>query len=325
MTQQSATLRRIGIVADTRGYHVVLGATGGAGHALVTELARQGRRVRAVSRRASEPWPKGVEAVTADILRADEVRKACRDAAVVYHAANVPYSQWQQVLPAMTESVIAGASAADAVLVVVDNLYMYGPPGAPLTEDSPRQASGPKGQLRARLEDTFLAAHTTGRVGVAIGRGSDFYGPHANSAATLLAIEPALRGKTASWLGSLDAPHPLSYLPDFARGLVTLGTNARAWGEVWHIPSGPPVTGRTFIAEVFEALGQPPRMRRLGRGMLTLAGLVNRQIREAREVLYQFEQPFVMDASKFERVFGGSVTPLREGVRQTIDALQSTL
>jgi hypothetical protein len=106
---------------------------------------------------------------------------------------------------------------------------------------------------------------------------------------------------------------------------VTLGTNARAWGEVWHIPSGPPVTGRTFIAEVFEALGQPPRMRRLGRGMLTLAGLFNRQIREAREVLYQFEQPFVMDTSKFERTFGGSVTPLREGVRQTITALQAAL
>jgi hypothetical protein len=59
--------------------------------------------------------------------------------------------------------------------------------------------------------------------------------------------------------------------------------------------------------------------------MLTLAGLFNRQIREAREVLYQFEQPFVMDTSKFERTFGGVVTPLREGVRQTIAALQSTL
>jgi nucleoside-diphosphate-sugar epimerase len=283
----------------------------------------EGRRVRAVSRRASEPWPKGVESVTADILQADDVRNACRDAAVVYHAANVPYSHWQHVLPAMTERVIAGASA-DAVLVVADNLYMYGPPSSPMTEVSPRRASGPKGQLRARLEEAFLAAHTSGRVGVAIGRGSDFYGPHANSAANMLVIQPALRGKTASWLGSLDEPHTLTYLPDFARGLVILGTNARAWGEVWHIPSGPPVTGRTFIAEVFEALGQPPRMRRLGRGMLTLAGVFNRQIREAREVLYQFEQPFVMDTSKFERTFGGSVTPLSEGVRQTIAALGST-
>ena len=109
-------------MAETGGYHVVLGATGGAGRALVAELARQGRRVRAVGRRASEPWPKGVEAVTADILQSDEVRKACRDAAVVYHAANVPYAQWQQVLPAMTESVIAAASAdlVDLGRLVID-------------------------------------------------------------------------------------------------------------------------------------------------------------------------------------------------------------
>ena len=88
----------------------------------------------------------------------------------------------------MADNVIAGASAADAVLVVVDNLYMYGPSRGPMTEETPRRASGAKGQLRVRLEEKFLAAHAEGRVGIAIGRGSDFYGPHANSA-------PDLQGK----------------------------------------------------------------------------------------------------------------------------------
>ena len=111
-------------MVEAGGYHVVLGATGGAGHVLVSELARQGQRVRVVSRRAAGPWPTGVEAVPADIMRADDVRRACRDAAVVYHAANVPYSQWREILPAMADNVIAATSAADAVLVVVDNLYM---------------------------------------------------------------------------------------------------------------------------------------------------------------------------------------------------------
>jgi hypothetical protein len=64
-------------------------------------------------------------------------------------------------------------------------------------------------------------------------------------------------------------------------------------------------------------------MRSLRWGMMTLAGLFNRQIREAREVLYQFERPFVMDASKFERTFEAPVTPLREGVRETLAALRS--
>ena len=158
----------------------------------------------------------------------------------------------------MTESVIAAASAADAVLVVVDNLYMYGPQSGPMTEDSPRWASGPKGQLRARLEEMFLAAHSSGRVGVAIGRGSDFYGPMPTQPPTCWSFSRPCGGKLPPGLARWMRPTRSAYLPDFARGLVTLGTNARAWGEVWHIPSGPPVTGRTFIAEVLEALGQPP-------------------------------------------------------------------
>jgi hypothetical protein len=84
------------------------------------------------------------------------------------------------------------------------------------------------------------------------------------------------------------------------------------------------VTGRTFITEVYEELGKPPKMRRLGQGMLALAGLFDRQIREAREILYQFEKPFVMDTVKFEQAFGASVTPLRDGIRQTLSALRSS-
>jgi len=41
--------------------------------------------------------------------------------------------------------------------------------------------------------------------------------------------------------------------------------------------------------------------------------------RESLEVMYQFEAPFIMDGSKFSRVFGDMpTTPLREGIRQTL-------
>ncbi len=45
-------------------------------------------------------------------------------------------------------------------------------------------------------------------------------------------------------------------------------------------------------------------------------------IRESIEVLYQFEHPFVMDASKFVQRFGSRVTPHREAIRQTLVALR---
>ncbi len=135
-------------------------------------------------------------------------------------------------------------------------------------------------------------------------------------------VKPAINGRKASWLGRLDAQHTLSYLPDVGWGLATLAEREESLGEIWHLPAGEPLTGRQFIQMVFEELGRPPRMGVIRRPMMVLAGLFSPQIRESLEVLYQFENPFVMDASKFTRAFGSRVTPHREAIRQTLNALR---
>ena len=48
--------------------HVVFGASGGAGAAVVRALASQGKRVRAVSRSGGGPALDGVERVAGDAL-----------------------------------------------------------------------------------------------------------------------------------------------------------------------------------------------------------------------------------------------------------------
>jgi nucleoside-diphosphate-sugar epimerase len=179
--------------------------------------------------------------------------------------------------------------------------------------------------LRARLEDYYLNAHRAGVVRVAIGRASDFVGVAANSAPNMLVITPAIQGKPASWLGTLDAPHTLSYLPDVARGLITLGEREEALGEVWHLPADAPLTGRQFIELVFAELHRPPRMRVISRPMMLLAGLFSPMIRESLEVFYQFERPFVMDSSKFTRTFGHRATPHRDAIRETLRRAEGDL
>ena len=71
----------------------------------------------------------------------------------------------------------------------------------------------------------------------------------------------------------------------------------------------------------YRALGEKPSMRAYGNWSLTLAGLFNSRIREVKEVLYQFRDPFVVDTSKFEDAFedpvplGRSPWSFRGGLR----------
>ncbi|HXM19013.1 MAG TPA: NAD-dependent epimerase/dehydratase family protein [Candidatus Tumulicola sp.] len=307
------------VIAESRlgELHVVLGGTGGAGASVVRELAANGKRVRAASRRRhNDPE---VEWVVLDARQADDVKRACAGASVVYHCANVPYRDWEAQLPVIADAVIAAAAAAGATLVVMDNLYMYGPVDGPMTEATPRRPVGHKGRLRSELEKKYLSAHRSGTVRLTIGRASDFYGAFGLSAPLALAIDPMLQGKRASWIANLDAPHTLSYLPDVARGLITLGERSEALGQIWHIPAAEPLTGRQFITMAAEAIGRHAEMSRITLPMMWLAGLFDAQIREATEVYYQFAKPFVIDAAKFTNAFGGHVTAHREAIPVTVE------
>ena len=218
------------------------------------------------------------------------------------------------------KAIIEGAASAGAKLIFGDNLYAYGPVDGPLNEDLPHQASGPNGRTRAHIADDLLAAHRDGRVRAAIGRGSDFFGPHAHqSTAGDGVFARAVADKPARVLGNPDAPHTVTYLDDFARALVTLGEREEALGKVWHVPNAGAVTTRQFVEMVFRELGRPPRLRAAPRLGLAVAGLFNPTIRALREQLYQSERPWVVDSSRFEQTFGWRATPLPEAIRATVD------
>jgi len=71
--------------------HVVLGASGAIGGAVVRELASQGHRVRAVSRGGGGPEVPGVKIHRGDITSAGGAKAACEGAHVVYHCATPAY------------------------------------------------------------------------------------------------------------------------------------------------------------------------------------------------------------------------------------------
>jgi len=277
--------------------------------------------VRAVTRSGATDVPDGVEQVAADVATPDGARRACAGAAVVYHCAQPPYTKWVELFPPLTRAVLDGTADAGAKLVFADNLYVYGPPEGPMTEETPQWAQGKKGRIRIEMAAAILRAHADGRLRCTIGRSSDYYGPRGTTSTVGdNLMKPVLRGKRARWLGSLDQPHTLNYLEDMARALVTLGEREEADGQVWHLPAAESLTGRQFLTLVYEAAGLAPKVGVASRPMIRLVGVFNPLVRELNETLYQFERPFVSDASKFQRAFGPfEPTPHPEAVRPTVE------
>ncbi|MBN2113600.1 MAG: NAD(P)H-binding protein [Acidimicrobiia bacterium] len=308
------------------GLHVVLGAGGGLGRAIAAEAASRGLPVRAVNRGGDVDLP-GVAAVAADVETADGAARAVNDAGVVYMAAQPPYHEWPGRFPGMLRTVVDATAAAGARLVMVDNLYGYGPDAGPMSEAGPERATDAKGRTRREMTGLLLAADREGRLPVLIGRLSDYFGPHGdNSTVSALAVIPGAAGKPIRWPGSLDAPHSVAYLPDAARAFVTLAATPSAWRRIWVLPHAPAVTGGEILGMVNRALPRPVKTARLGMGLLRLAAPFHRPSREILGIGYQFTAPFVADDAAFRQAFPEfAVTPLDRAMAETVAWYRSRL
>ncbi|SDO81590.1 Nucleoside-diphosphate-sugar epimerase [Pedococcus dokdonensis] len=298
--------------------HVVFG-TGQIGRLLTEQLVTDGAEVVAVNRTGAGRI-EGATIVGGDATDPAFTIDVCRGAQVVYFCLNAgSYERWAEEFPPLQRGVVAGAEAAGATLVVLENLYSYGPPqGRRLVETLPANPTSAKAVTRAAMTDELLAAHAAGRVRVAIGRASDYFGPGATrSALGETVFGTARTGKRAQVMGDPDQPHSYSYTPDVARALITLGSDPRALGEVWHLPvSGAPTT-REVVRTVYGLAGHRPRLLAAGATILRLIGLFQPVMREYLHTLYQFTDPWVVDDTKFVTTLGQQATPLADALAAT--------
>lgn len=300
--------------------YVIFG-TGPLGLSVMRELVRRNEKVVMINRSGKAPAdvPPEVSVVAGDAYDPEVTRRLCQGAAVVYQCAQPPYQDWEEKFPPLQTSILEGAASAGAKFIVGDNLYMYGEVDGRIHEGLPYAAKTRKGKTRAAMAEAVLAAHESGKVRAAIGRGSDFYGEGVlDSTLGERAILPALQGKTASLVGKLDVTHTYTYIEDFGKALVVLGEQEEALGQVWHVPSPPTLPQRELMMIFFEEIGKPPKMSSMGKLMMRLGGLFIPEARESVEMMYEFEKPFIVDHTKFSRAFGDHATPHREAARKTI-------
>jgi nucleoside-diphosphate-sugar epimerase len=160
--------------------HVVFG-TGQVGRPLVQRLVTLGHDVVAVNHAGRGDLP-GARVVGGDATDPAFTTEVCSGADVAYFCLNAPgYARWEHEFPPLQRGVLAGAASAGARLVVLDNLYAYGPPGdRPLVETMPANPTSTKSATRAAMTEELLAAHAAGRVEVAVGVPRTTSGPAPN-------------------------------------------------------------------------------------------------------------------------------------------------
>jgi nucleoside-diphosphate-sugar epimerase len=262
----------------------------------------------------------GAELVAGDATDPAFTTRVTAGADVVYFCLNAAhYDRWAEEFPPLQHAALTGAETAGARLVVLDNLYAYGPTaGRDLVETMQSQPTSTKAATGAAMTAELLQAHTAGRE-VAIGRASDYFGPGATqSALGGTVFGTALTGRTAQVMGNPDQPHSYSYTPDVAAALITLGTQPGATGTVWHLPVAQARSTRQIIDHVYRLAGHKTRNFAAGRTTLTLFGLIKPAIREYLHTLYQFTDRWVVDDNKFRTAFGGQATPLDEALASTL-------
>ena len=317
--------------AAAKELHVIFG-NGPVGSAAARYLLDKGLAVRMVSRSGTKPrvlfddLPASqaaiLELVSADARDRQATLRAAEGATHVYHCVNVLYQDWKEQLPPIQENIAAAARANRAVLAVSENLYMYARGTAVINEQTPEIPPTRKGKLRKRLHDEMVEA--AGRDGLrwTAVRASDYYGPGATFQSmfgTQLFLGPLLNGGTPRVAGALDVPHTITYVQDYGRALAVAARDPRAWGRTWIVPNDRTLTARQAAQVFFDAAGRQKKLGVIPRPLIVVMGLFSRLLRELVEMLYQKEEPYVVDGSRFASLFDFRPTPLAEGARLTLE------
>jgi len=300
----------------------VIFGSGPLARATMRALLKRDKVIKMVNRsgKRSADIPASVEIVAGDAYNTEFTRTVTKGAAVVYQCAQPQYQEWVSKFPPLQAAILEGAAANGAKLIAGENLYMYGDTnGQPLHENLPYTACTRKGKVRGEMSDVLMEAHRTGKVRVAMARGSDFYGPGVlGSALGERTIVPLLQGKPAEVTGALDLPHTFTYISDFGEALAILGEHDEALGQAWHVPNAPTLTQRELVTLLFNEAGLEPKFTVMGKLMLAIGGLFIPAAREMIEMAYEFEKPFIVDSSKFINAFGNNATSQDTAVKETI-------
>ena len=264
-----------------------------------------------------------------DVNDRSQISKAIAGSEVVYVTIGFEYKLkvWQRTWPPFLQEVINACKTHNAKLVFFDNVYVYAKSAIPhMSEDSPIQPPSKKGEIRKQLHEMIMNEVEKNSLTALIARAADFYGPdNKSSALTIMVADNLIRGKKAQAFGDINKIHTYTYTPDAAKATAILGNTPDAYNQVWHVPTtNEKLTNLQWIQLIAKELNVQAKIQPVPEWLQHVMGLFIPIMKEFPEMLYQYEQDYIFDNSKFEKRFGIKAIAPEEGVRILVENLRAS-
>jgi nucleoside-diphosphate-sugar epimerase len=299
----------------------ILGANGIIAQEMSKHLPQYAQKIRQVSRNPRKVNSSD-ELLVADLLDYQQTLKAVAGSDVVYLVAGLPYNTklWQTEWPKLMQNVINACKEHKSKLVFFDNVYSYGLVKGTMTEETPFNPTSKKGEIRAKVATILLDEIKQGNLQGMIVRAADFYGPGALLSLTHQSVTLKLKAnKSSQWIGDPKKIHTFSYTPDAGKTMARLGNTPSAFNQTWHaLTSKEKITGEEYIKIACGLMNKPYKVQALPKIGVRLLGLFIPVLKEFTEMMYQFENDYIFDSTKYERTFGEQATTYREGIASTL-------
>lgn len=300
----------------------ILGANGTIGSVLAKELIQYTTDIRLVSRN-----PKKVnetdQLFPADLSDVSHVDKAVEGSEVVYLMVGFDYNTkvWQEKWPKLMRATIDACIKHKAKLVFFDNVYMYdaGQVGH-MTEETKINAPSKKGKVRQEISEMILSEVKAGKLTGLIARSADFYGPNNDKSFLIEVVYKKMKAnKKPNWFIDATKKHSFTFTPDAAKATALLGNTADSYNQVWHLPTDKSnLTGQEFVNLFAKEMNGKTNISILPMWLIKTLGIFIPFMREMPEMMYQYNQDYFFDSSKFDKRFDFKTTPYEEGIKRTI-------
>ena len=219
---------------------------GACGREIAGTLVQRGAKVIVGQRSKPANLPSEIEYIQIDILKSqnfvDAIKSLQSGLTEIVVSLGFAYESkvWARVWPEAMNNIIHVGEVTGVRVVFVDNLYMFGPQSAPISEDLPLYSGTAlvKPKVRADITKIWMTACSEHRVKFVALRAPDFYGPACEQSHLGQAVFPnMISGKAAQFLVPLDVPHDYAYTPDIGRAVVELiyaGDDVCIWASLAH-------------------------------------------------------------------------------------------